>query len=238
MPQSFADQFKSISMSPNLAQSLERAHGFAREQAHRAVRSSICCWRSPRIPKPLSSSRPAMSTSSGLARMFRAISAVCSRTCAQRTAPSLDPIRNSLRVLQAAVQAAQQSRRRQIDGAIVLAAVVGDGKSPAAGLLKSHGLTFEEAIRALQKASAQLRSQKFATPPAAAAQAETGHVESTPAPTGGESASPAHSTPKPQGHSQSVDDILAAARARIQQRSTTPVGKGDSKPPAAESAVV
>ena len=39
-------------------------------------------------------------------------------------------------------------------GAIVLAAIVGDGKSPAAGLLKTHGMTFEEAIRALQKASA------------------------------------------------------------------------------------
>jgi len=40
--------------------------------------------------------------------------------------PATDP--ELLRVLHAAVQAAQQSRRRQIDGAIVLAAVVGDGK--------------------------------------------------------------------------------------------------------------
>ena len=37
MPQPFADQFKSIPMSSNLGESLERAHGFAREQAHRAV---------------------------------------------------------------------------------------------------------------------------------------------------------------------------------------------------------
>ena len=58
-------------------------------------------------------------------------------------------------MLQAAASAAQQSRRKQIDGAIVLAAIVGDGKSPAAGLLKSLGMTFEEAIRALQRANTQ-----------------------------------------------------------------------------------
>ena len=33
MPQSFAEQLRSIPMSPNLGQSLERAHRFAREQA-------------------------------------------------------------------------------------------------------------------------------------------------------------------------------------------------------------
>ena len=41
--------------------------------------------------------------------------------------------------------------------AIVLAAIVGDGKSAAAGLLKGLGLTFEGAIRALQRANAEAR---------------------------------------------------------------------------------
>ena len=36
MPQVFAEEFKSIPMSPNLGESLERAHRFAREQGHRA----------------------------------------------------------------------------------------------------------------------------------------------------------------------------------------------------------
>src|SRR2546423_1530380 len=35
MPQSFADQLRSIPMSPNLGQSLERAHRCARDQSHR-----------------------------------------------------------------------------------------------------------------------------------------------------------------------------------------------------------
>ena len=37
MPQPYADQFRSIPMSTELGGSLERAHGFAREQGHRAV---------------------------------------------------------------------------------------------------------------------------------------------------------------------------------------------------------
>src|SRR5581483_7094547 len=37
MPQSFADQLRSIPMSPNLGQSLERAHRSARDQQHRLV---------------------------------------------------------------------------------------------------------------------------------------------------------------------------------------------------------
>ena len=67
-------------------------------------------------------------------------------------------------MLQAAASAAQQSRRRQIDGAIVLAAIVGDGKSPAAGLLKALGMTFEEAIRALQRANTKARLKPAAKP--------------------------------------------------------------------------
>ena len=65
-------------------------------------------------------------------------------------------------MLQAAASAAQQSRRKQIDGAIVLAAIVGDGKSPAAGLLKALGMTFEEAIRALQRANTKARLKPLA----------------------------------------------------------------------------
>lgn len=59
------------------------------------------------------------------------------------------------RILEAAAAAAQQGRRREINGAIVLAAIVGDGKSGAAHMLREQGLTFEEAIRALQRAAQQ-----------------------------------------------------------------------------------
>lgn len=58
------------------------------------------------------------------------------------------------RILEAAAAAASQGRRREINGAIVLAAIVGDGRSSAAHMLRAQGLTFEEAIRALQRAMA------------------------------------------------------------------------------------
>ena len=57
------------------------------------------------------------------------------------------------RILEAAAAAARQGRRTEINGAIVLAAIVGDGKSTAANLLRAQGLTFEQAIRALQRAA-------------------------------------------------------------------------------------
>jgi neural Wiskott-Aldrich syndrome protein len=56
------------------------------------------------------------------------------------------------RILEAAAAAARGGRRRDINGAIVLAAIVGDGKSAAAQILQAQGLTFDEAIRALQAA--------------------------------------------------------------------------------------
>jgi hypothetical protein len=58
------------------------------------------------------------------------------------------------RILEAAAAAAKGSRRREINGAIVLAALVGDGRSLASDLLQAHGLTFDAAIRALQAALA------------------------------------------------------------------------------------
>lgn len=60
-----------------------------------------------------------------------------------------------MRILEAAAAAARGGRRRDINGAIVLAAIVGDGASIAAQLLQKHGLTFDGAIRALQAALAQ-----------------------------------------------------------------------------------
>lgn len=55
------------------------------------------------------------------------------------------------RIMEAAAAAARGGRRREINGAIVLAAIVGDGRSAAAQMLQGQGLTFEGAIRALQK---------------------------------------------------------------------------------------
>lgn len=228
MPQPFADPLKSIPMSSTLGESLERAHGFAREQGHRAVTLEHLLLA---FTEDADASAVLQASSVDLVRLGTDVSGYLGRLLEDMRAedgaePTTDP--ELLRVLHAAVQAAQQSRRRQIDGAIVLAAVVGDGKSPAAGLLKAHGLTFEEVIRALQKtnakANAQARSKQFATPaPVPAPRVPT------PKENGALTLSPQSGVSEPadgpQGAGQSVEDILAAARARIQQRTTAIVGK-------------
>ena len=62
------------------------------------------------------------------------------------------------RILEASAAAARGSRRREINGAIVLAAIIGDGRSRAAELLQANGLTFDSAVRALQSTMAHTGS--------------------------------------------------------------------------------
>jgi hypothetical protein len=245
MPQSSADQLQSIPMSPSLGQSLGKAKDFAREQSHRAI--------------TLEHLLLALTEDADAAGVLRACNVDIDRLgtdvsgylgglledmrAPPGTEPGTDP--DLLRVVEAACQAASQSRRRTIDGAIVLAAIVGDAKSPAAGLLKAHGMTFEEAIKTLQKASAQARSKQF-SPSARASperpaveQAETAAPAPAPvsAPTRTATPSPAADAP-PSG--QMADDFLAAARARIQQRNSSvtaapdPPAKSPAKPSQAD----
>lgn len=231
MPQTIADQLASIPMSPNLGRTFGRAQEFAREQSHKALLLEHLLLALTEDPEATAVLR---ACKVDLDRLGTDVSDYLGRLPEDmRGAPGIEPPADQelLRVLEAARQAAQQSRRGQIDGSIVLAAVVGDGKSPAAGLLKTHGMTFEEAIRALQKASAQLRSKQFATPPGQAASerpAKTATEKVAAAPV---AEPPAPAVP-PAGPGQSVDEILAAARARIQQRSA---GKPDPVPPTAKA---
>ena len=169
MPQTIADQLASIPMSPNLGRTFGRAQDFAREQSHQALLLEHLLLALTEDPEATAVLR---ACKIDLDRLGTDVSDYLGRLPEDmRAAPGTEPPLDQelLRVLEAARQAAQQSRRGEIDGSIVLAAVVGDGKSPAAGLLKTHGMTFEEAIRALQKASAQLRSKQFATPAGQAA---------------------------------------------------------------------
>jgi hypothetical protein len=220
-------------MSPSLGQSLGKAKDFAREQSHRAL--------------TLEHLLLALTEDTDAAGVLRACNVDIDRLgtdvsgylgglledmrAPAGTEPALD--QELLRVVEAARQAAQQSRRRAIDGAIVLAAIVGDAKSPAAGLLKAHGMTFEEAIKTLQKASAQARSKQFspsarppAERPATEQPAQPAPAPAAAAPTPEPSPSPtAADAPLPAG--QTADDFLAAARARIQQRNTGTGAKPD-----------
>ena len=234
MPQSLAEQLKAIPMSSTLRETLDRARGFARAQSHRAVLLEHLLLALIEDPDASGVLRASHVDTDQLGTEASGYLGLRDDVRAEPGhEPQPDP--ELQRVLHAAGQAAQQSRRRQIDGAIVLAAIVGDGKSPAAGMLKTLGLGFEEAIRALQKASAQARSKQFAPPPAGARQpsvtapapepAPPAPVEppppAMPEPFAQAEAEPAQPTEPPQ----TVEEILAAARARIQRRTSGIVGK-------------
>src|SRR5439155_12231837 len=233
MPQSFADQLRSIPMSPNLGQSLERAHRCARDQSHRLVTLEHLLLA---LTEDAEAALILQSANVDLARLGTDVSGYLGRLLEDmRAEPGAEPRPDAelLRVLQAAASAAQQSRRKQIDGAIVLAAIVGDGKSPAAGLLKALGMTFEEAIRALQRANTKARLKPLAkaataaaVPPAEAptmpAPADAGPQPGAPEPDAGLDfpiTEPGSPIPEPMA-TQSADEILAAARARIQKRAS------------------
>ena len=101
-------------------------------------------------------------------------------------------------VLRYATLAAQQGRRTSIDGAIVLAALVGDGRSMAASFLKAQGLTFEAAIQALRQA---------------ATRGATGPNVQIPG------QAPFHLDGPGMATTTQAEDILARARARVETRS-------------------
>ena len=252
MPQSFAEHLKSFPLSPNLGQSLERAHGFAREQSHKLVTLEHLLLALTEDPEAVIIMQ---SANVDLARLTTNVSDHLGRLMEDMRAdgavePRPDP--ELLRVLQAAATAALQSRRRQIDGAIVLAAVVGDGKSPAAGMLKALGMTFEEAIRALQRANTKARlkpqtkpavpapsaPQPSAAPVAAAVAPKPAAAAAAPAPTPAQAngaQKPAPVLPAQEvSAAQTAEDILAAARERIRQR--TAAAKAAAAPQPAATA--
>lgn len=114
------------------------------------------------------------------------------------------------RILEAAAAAAM-GRRREIDGAIVVAAIVGDGNSTAAHLLRARGMTFEEAIKALQQYAVR-------------------HSEPKPAPTkptphGLPTSAGPHSPP-----SLDAEGILASARQRVATRTGASPAEPFAKP--------
>jgi hypothetical protein len=229
MPQSIADELKSIPMSPSLGESLERAHRFAREQSHRAVTLEHLLLA---LTEDSEANIIMQSANVDLVKLAADVSSYLGRLDDLRAQGAVEPRPDAelLRVLQAAATAAQQSRRHQIDGAIVLAAMVGDGKSPAAGLLKALGMTFEEAIRALQRANTQARLKTVTKPVAAMPAAEAAAAAIAAAEAPGAAAPAAEDGDLRATTAQTAEDILAAARLRIQQRAAAARGEAVRPP--------
>lgn len=144
-------------------------------------------------------------------------------------------------IIQSAGAAAQKSNRRSVGSALVLAAIVGDGRSSAAKLLQLHGLTFEQALTALKKTAASAQASQSGTPaqvqpqtqpqpapmprlgptavanPAAAvSDGANDRQPATPAPpTNGTVAAPANRAGERLQNVQAAHDIIASARERI-----------------------
>jgi neural Wiskott-Aldrich syndrome protein len=239
MPQVFADEFKSFPISAELGESLERAHRFAREQSHRLVTLEHLLLA---LTEDADATTMLASASVDLGRLSADVSGYLGGLLEDmrgQAQTELRPDADLLRVLRGATTAAQQSRRRHIDGAIVLAAIVGDAKSAAAGLLKALGLTFDGAIRALQRTHAQPGTKPAAAPTSAPA--------SAPGPTSARAGAAASLEGGPAARSEtaapqaspeislaaSAEEFLAAARARIQQRAAA--ARAGEKPATAPS---
>ena len=164
-----ADDLSRISMSASLATTVARAVEYARAQGHLDVTLEhmlMALCEDPDAGLVLAASNV------DVTRLRTDVSSYLGGL--DRRAPpgqSADPVVSAdlQRILEAAAAAARGGRRREINGAIVLAAIVGDGKSPAAHLLRAQGLTFEGAIRALQKGPAADRQSGSAAPGRASA---------------------------------------------------------------------
>src|SRR5262245_43973749 len=233
MPQVFADEFKSFPISAQLGESLERAHRFAREQSHRLVTLEHLLLA---LTEDAEAAAMLQQAGVDLGRLSADVSGYLGGLLEDMRAQSeteLQPDADLMRVLKAATTAAQQSRRRQIDGAIVLAAIVGDGKSAAAGLLKALGMTFDGAIRALQRANTPARAKTAPQGPVpwgsgAGKSAMPASAEQRPGPPLEGAAPPATAE---LSLATSAEEFLAAARARIQQRAAA--ARASEKPAAA-----
>ena len=153
MSQSFAEALSWVPVSAVLSSTLGRGYSYAQAQGHRTV--------------TLEHLLLALAEDPDAAGVLQASNIDVGRLTSDASAhlghiedryggdmPN-DPTADEalIRILDYAAAAARQSKRREINGAIVLAAIVGEARSAAASMLQAQGLTFEGAVRALQRAT-------------------------------------------------------------------------------------
>lgn len=220
-----------VEMSPSLRGSLQRAITYAYEQSHRQVtlehlllalaedREAAVILEASSVPVEAL----VIEVSDYLGRISDRVPDNAGRE------PALGG--DVQHIIQSAGAAAQKSQRRGVSSALALAAIVGDGRSPAAQMLRNHGLTFEHAIAALKQANAATaagpdqQQQGSVSPPA-----EAPANQQFPAPAGPVELQPSEpqiSEPQPNAPTPSINDdarlqnvqaahdIIAKARERI-----------------------
>lgn len=150
MTQPFADALTWVPKSRALGATLGRAHDLARAQNHSDVTLEHVLLALIEDPD---ASSVLLSCNIDLLKLNASIAEYVQQQPAgpgdmPEAAPALRTI------LEYAVAAARQSRRNEINGAIVLAAIIGEGKSEAAKLLLAAGLKFQDTVAALKRSSA------------------------------------------------------------------------------------
>lgn len=217
MTQPFSDALAWVPKSRGLSTSLGRAHDHARAQGHGSV--SLEHVLAALIEDP-DASALLLSCNVDLLGLNTAIGDyLLQQPAAGADMPEAAPA--LLTILEYAVAAARQSKRAEINGAIVLAAIVGEGRSEAARLLSAGGLKFEDAVTSLRRTNA-LRPAPVpesrppvlppSPPPAVPAQMFVAH----PAPeTVGVAAPEADAAASAKGHALFDDDPVTTARRRI-----------------------
>ncbi|CFX08332.1 Clp protease [Candidatus Filomicrobium marinum] len=194
----FVESLGPIPMSPTLASTLARAANYAQSQQHIEVTLE-------HLLLALTEDDDAciVMTSAGvnLDQLKTDVSNHVGRI--ENRLPTDHPgtaaISDELRRILNAAAAAASGRRNDINGGIVLAAIIGDANSSAAGLLQAHGLTFGAAIEVVK--------QRFGP------EAETQRQQPHPTPR------PAPPQPEQSNRQQSdADSFLADARSRVEHR--------------------
>lgn len=228
------DDLGRIPMSPYLTATLTRAADYATAQSHREVTLEhllLALAEDPEATVVLKSSNI------DLARLTAEVSDYLGRSEDRLEAETGETIAISAdlkRILEAAAAAARQGRRREINGAIVLAAIVGDAKSTAANLLRVQGLTFEEAIRALQRATPAPPPPQAPAPPAQVSQPQPAPPAPQPPPPARPRVPDLGPPPPPDlTRPATTEEILASARERLQNRpgDTGPTGGAPAPSP-------
>ncbi len=215
-----AGQLPPIPMSPMLGQTLARAAQYATEQAHAEVTLEHLLLA---LAEDEDASQVLQSSGVNIEALHTDISQHVGRIEHRlhpgegATATISEELR---RILNAAAVAARAGRRPSIDGAIVLAAIIGDARTSAAGLLRAHGLTFEVAINAIRQAA---RPAAPPEPPAGPPPQSLPPPPDYHPPPGGRSGGPENMPPDANEADDpraggSAMDILATARARVASR--------------------
>jgi hypothetical protein len=200
MQQAFAEALSRLPLTRSLAMTLARAHDYAAEQRHRHVTLEHLLLA---LTEDAEAGAVLAASSVDLARVATEVSAHVGRI--EDRIVGSEPISPNInadvsRILEYSAAAARQSRRgRDISGAIVLAAIVGDGKSTAANVLRSEGLTFETAIKALKSAQAvpPATAPPTAVVPMPVPAARSGAPATTPQPASRATELPAPPAPPP-----------------------------------------